>query len=71
MKQSYLWAAVKAALLIPAVAGLSMQKLAQKVATDDDMQVIQAGGLISSLKRSFLDKKEALILLYTQREARS
>jgi iron complex outermembrane receptor protein len=71
MKQFYLWAVGKAALLIPAVAGLSMQTIAQKVAADDDMEVIQVRGLISSIKRSFLDKKEALIVLFAEREARS
>jgi iron complex outermembrane receptor protein len=75
MKQSYLRAAVKAALLIPAVAGLSMktiaQTIAQEVAADDDMEVIQVRGLISSVKRSFLDKKKALIALFAEQEART
>jgi TonB-dependent receptor len=62
MKKSYLWTAVKAALLLPTVAGLSMQAHAQEAAVDNDMEVIQVRGLISSLKRSFSDKKEALIV---------
>ena len=62
MKKSYLWTAVKAALLLPAAAGLSMQTIAQESAADEEMEVIQVRGLISSLKRSFSDKKEALIV---------
>lgn len=62
MKKSYLWTAVKAALLVPSVAGFSMQAAAQQVTPDSELEVIEVRGLISSLKRSFADKKEALIV---------
>jgi TonB-dependent receptor len=62
MKKSYLWTAVKAALLLPTVAGLSMQAHAQEAAVDNDMEVIQVRGIVSSLKRAMSDKKESLIV---------
>ncbi|MFT4941883.1 MAG: iron complex outermembrane receptor protein [Paraglaciecola sp.] len=62
MKKSYLWTAVKAALLVPSVAGFSMQAAAQQATPDSELEVIEVRGLISSLKRSFADKKEALIV---------
>ncbi|MFT6898225.1 MAG: iron complex outermembrane receptor protein [Paraglaciecola sp.] len=62
MKKSYLWTAVKTALLIPAVAGLSMQATAQEEADGSNMEVIEVRGIVSSLKRAMSDKKEALIV---------
>lgn len=62
MKKSYLWTAVKAALIIPTVAGLSMQATAQQAADDSNLEVIQVRGIVSSLKRAMSDKKEALIV---------
>jgi iron complex outermembrane recepter protein len=62
MKRNYLWTAVKAALLIP-TASLTMTSVyAQQAPAADDVEVIEVSGLISSLKRSFSDKKEALIV---------
>ena len=65
MKKNYLWTAVKAALLIPA-ASLTLSAANAQTAptpvTDDNIEVIEVRGLISSLKRSFSDKKEALIV---------
>jgi outer membrane cobalamin receptor len=62
MKKNYLWTAVKAALIIPA-ASLSMSSaFAQEGTADENIEVIEVRGLISSLKRSFSDKKEALIV---------
>jgi len=63
MKKSYLWTAVKAALIIPAASLTLFAANAQTApATDDSIEVIEVRGLISSLKRSFSDKKEALIV---------
>ena len=61
MKKNYLWTAVKAALLVPA-AGLSMQAVAQDAAADDNTEVIEVRGIVSSLKRAMSDKKESLIV---------
>jgi TonB-dependent receptor len=62
MKKNYLWTAVKAALIIP-TASLSMSSaIAQDATASDETEVIEVRGLISSLKRSFSDKKEALIV---------
>jgi len=63
MKKSYLWTAVKAALIIPAASlTLSAANAQTAPAADDSIEVIEVRGLISSLKRSFSDKKEALIV---------
>jgi TonB-dependent receptor len=62
MKKSYLWSAVKTALLVPTVAGLSMQATAQEASDDSNLEVIQVRGIVSSLKRAMSDKKEALIV---------
>jgi TonB-dependent receptor len=63
MKRSYLGRAIKAALLIPATATLvSMPALAQEPANGETVEVIEVRGLISSLKSSFADKKEALVV---------
>tara|TARA_R110000772_G_scaffold118590_6_gene224262 strand:- start:2897 stop:5791 length:2895 start_codon:yes stop_codon:yes gene_type:complete len=62
MKKSYLWSAVKAALIVPTVAGLSMQAAAQQTPADNDLEVIQVRGIVSSLKRAMSDKKESLIV---------
>ena len=62
MKKNYLWTAVKAALLIPA-ASLTLSAANAQTAptpvTDDNIEVIEVRGLISSLKRSFSDKKRS------------
>jgi TonB-dependent receptor len=63
MKRSYLRTAIKTALLIPTTATMvAFPVFAQEAAGDEDMEVIQVSGLLSSLKRSFSDKKEALIV---------
>jgi iron complex outermembrane receptor protein len=63
MKKSYLWTAVKAALIIPTVSlTLSAANAQTTPAADENMEVIEVRGLISSLKRSFSNKKEALIV---------
>jgi TonB-dependent receptor len=63
MKKNYLWTAVKAALIIPTASMTISAANAQTApAADDSIEVIQVRGLISSLKRSFSDKKEALIV---------
>lgn len=66
MKRSYLRSAIKAALLVPTTATLvSMPILAQETTSENDndnVEVIEVRGLISSLKRSFSDKKEALVV---------
>jgi iron complex outermembrane receptor protein len=65
MKKNYLWTAVKAALIIPAASLTISAANAQTAPTpfaDDSIEVIEVRGLISSLKRSFSDKKEALIV---------
>ena len=60
MKRSYLRTAVKAALLLPAAAGLAaMPALAQQAPADDDVEVIQVRGLLGSMARSLEDKKIA------------
>ena len=41
MKKSYIWSAVKTALLVPTVAGLSMQATAQEASDDSNLEVIQ------------------------------
>ncbi|MFT5838294.1 MAG: TonB-dependent receptor [Paraglaciecola sp.] len=63
MKKNYLWTAVKAALLVPTV-GMTISAANAQTApvADDNIEVIEVRGLISSLKRSFSDKKEALIV---------
>lgn len=62
MKKNYLWTAVKAALVIPTASLAMSTAFAQEAAVDDNVEVIEVRGLISSLKRSFSDKKEALIV---------
>jgi iron complex outermembrane receptor protein len=63
MKRSYLRTAIKTALLIPTTATMvAFPVIAQEAAAEEEMEVIQVSGLISSLKRSFSDKKESLIV---------
>jgi iron complex outermembrane receptor protein len=63
MKKNYLWTAVKAALIIPTASlTISAANAQTAPAADDNIEVIEVRGLISSLKRSFSDKKEALIV---------
>jgi TonB-dependent receptor len=63
MKKNYLWTAVKAALIIPTASlSISAANAQTAPAADDNIEVIEVRGLISSLKRSFSDKKEALIV---------
>ena len=64
MKRSYLGTAIKAALLIPSAITLAtLPVMAQESDNNQDtVEVIEVRGLISSLKRSFSDKKEALIV---------
>jgi iron complex outermembrane receptor protein len=63
MKKNYIWTAVKAALIIPTASlTLSAANAQTAPAADDSIEVIEVRGLISSLKRSFSDKKEALIV---------
>ena len=58
MKKNYLWTAVKAALILPA-ATLSMSSaVAQEATATDEIEVIQVRGIVSSLKRAMLNKKE-------------
>ena len=62
MKKNYLWTAVKAALILPA-ATLSMSSVvAQEATATDEIEVIQVRGIVSSLKRAMLNKKESLIV---------
>lgn len=60
MKRNYLSAAVKAAILLPASTLLAPIATAQEA--DNDVEVIEVRGLVSSLKRAMSDKKEALIV---------
>ena len=63
MRKNYLWTAVKAALIIPTASlTLSAANAQTAPAADDNIEVIEVRGLISSLKRSFSDKKESLIV---------
>jgi iron complex outermembrane receptor protein len=62
MKRNYLWTAVKAALIIPTASLTMTSAFAQQTPAGNDLEVIEVRGLISSLKRSFSDKKEALIV---------
>ncbi len=62
MKRSYLTAAIKTALLVPTAAALVSMPVVAQQAPSDDVEVIEVRGLISSLKRSFSDKKEALVV---------
>lgn len=59
MKRNYLSFAVKAALLLPAL-GLVTSSIEQ--GSDDGVEVIEVRGIVSSLKRAMLDKKEAVIV---------
>lgn len=61
MKRSYLRTAIKTALLIPTAATMVAFPLAAQE-SDDDVEVIQVTGLVSSLKRAMSDKKEANIV---------
>lgn len=61
MKKSYLWTAVKAALLVPAVTGFAIPSaIAQEAA--DNIEVIEVRGIVSSLKRAMANKKGAIIV---------
>ena len=60
MKRSYLNTAVKAALLAPAVGLITPAAIAQE--SDDNVEVIQVRGIVSSLKRALSDKKESAIV---------
>ncbi|MFT5711790.1 MAG: iron complex outermembrane receptor protein [Glaciecola sp.] len=64
MKRSYLRSAIRAALLIPGTMTLAaLPVMAQDSAVNEDaIEVIEVRGLISSLKKSFSDKKEALVV---------
>ncbi|WP_395339126.1 TonB-dependent receptor [Ningiella sp. W23] len=62
MKRSYLGTAIKAALLIPTAALIASPSLAQQASDEETFEVIEVRGLVSSLKRSFADKKEALVV---------
>lgn len=62
MKRSYLRSAIRAALLVPATASLVTMPLAAQESDDQDVEVIQVTGLVSSLKRAMADKKEAVIV---------
>lgn len=63
MRKKYLWTAVKAALIIPTASlTLSAANAQTSPAVDDSVEVIEVRGLISSLKRSFADKKDSLIV---------
>jgi TonB-dependent receptor len=62
MKKSYLWTAVKTALIVP-TASLSMSSaFAQEASANDDVEIIEVRGIVSSLKRAMSDKKESLIV---------
>jgi iron complex outermembrane receptor protein len=60
MKRSYLRSAIKAALFIPTAMVVASPTMAQETNTNQNVEVIEVSGLVSSLKRSFSDKKEAL-----------
>lgn len=60
MKRSYLNTAVKAALLAPAVGLMTPAAMAQE--SDDNVEVIEVRGIVSSLKRAMSDKKESAIV---------
>lgn len=60
MKRSYLNTAVKAALLAPAVGLVAPAAMAQE--SDDNVEVIEVRGIVSSLKRAMSDKKESAIV---------
>lgn len=63
MKRSYLRNAIRAALIAPVSATLvTLPALAQETETGDNVEVIQVSGIVSSLKRSMSDKKEALVV---------
>ena len=63
MKKNYIWTAVKTALIIPTASlSISAANAQTAPAADDNVEVIEVRGLISSLKRSFSDKKESLIV---------
>jgi iron complex outermembrane receptor protein len=63
MRKNYLWTAVKAALLVPSVGMTISAANAQTApAADDNMEVIEVRGIVSSLKRAMSDKKESLIV---------
>lgn len=61
MKKSYLWTAVKAALILPS-ASLSLSAAYAQEPVDDDVEIIEVRGIVSSLKRAMSDKKESLIV---------
>jgi len=62
MKRSYLRSAIKAALFIPTAALVTAPTMAQDASAEQSIEVIEVSGLVSSLKRSFADKKEALVV---------
>lgn len=62
MKRSYLRSAIKAALLVPTTASLiSMPAIAQD-SSDNNVEVIQVTGIVSSLKRAMADKKQSVLV---------
>lgn len=62
MKRSYLRSAIQAALLIPTTTLVTLPAVAQTADEDPNFEVIEVRGLVSSLKRSFSDKKESLVV---------
>lgn len=60
MKRSYINTAVKAALLVPAMGMIAPLASAQE--SDDNVEVIEVRGIVSSLKRAMSDKKESAIV---------
>ena len=63
MKKNYLWTAVKAALLVPTV-GMTISAASAQTApaADDNVEVIEVRGIVSSLRRAMSDKKESIIV---------
>jgi len=62
MKRSYIRSAIKAALFIPTAMLVASPGMAQDANADQNVEVIEVTGLVSSLKRSFSDKKEAFAI---------
>ncbi len=63
MRKNYLWTAVKAALIVPTASlSLSAANAQTAPAADDNIEVIQVRGIVSSLKRAMANKKESLIV---------
>jgi iron complex outermembrane receptor protein len=63
MKKNYLWTAVKAALLVPTV-GMTISAASAQTApaADDNVEIIEVRGIVSSLRRAMSDKKESIIV---------